>query len=231
MSIKTIWSMKAASLNMARPNRYEVEIIPPSALDLTNQKDLRKITLNCNSAEIPSRILGVVESRTGGPLRRLPYDRIYNPINIGFYADAELQEWNFFNTWMDLISEKQVPAWIDNPELLEQEGGAEQLEKSRFFEYYNDYIGQVTVGQLNMLSTQTRLVTMTECYPVNLSALTYSYENGDQVQTFTVSMQFREFTVESGIFSVANLTENIPGRVINTVKQSLGNANPGQTLF
>lgn len=223
MSIKSIYSMKVASIDMARPNRYEVEILPPASLDLSAEKDIRKISLNCNSAEIPGRILGLSDIRNaGGPIRRLPYDRIYNPVNVGFYADSELQEWNFFNSWMDLISEKKKTSntkstseavsdiFNSNPDTTEN--------NTRYFEYYNNYIGQITIAQLNMVSLSTKLVTLIEAYPVNLSAVAYAYENGDAVQTFNVSFQFREYTVKDGIFSIANLTENLPGKFLDLVK-------------
>ena len=205
MSLKTVYSMKAALIDYARPNRYEVEILPPDLpnLDLGKHKDLRKIMLNCNAAEIPGRILGVGESRVGGPIRRLPYDRIYNPVTLGFYSDVELQEWNFFNSWMDGISEKSIKQETDASNFAQ----TPSYNQTRYFEYYNNYIGQVSIGQLDMLSTQSRVIKLVEAYPVNISAISYSYESGDAVQTFNVTFQFREFKVEEGLLSLSTLTD------------------------
>ena len=217
MSIRTIWSMKAASLNFARQNRYEIEIIPPSGINLGDHKDMRKINFNCNAAEIPGRILAVAESRTAGPIRSQPYDRIYNPVTMGFYADENLAEWYFFNDWMDKISEKSKNRYSQDLSVVinEDVGIGETPKKTRNFEYYNDFIGQVTIGQLDMISSQTKMVKLVEAYPVNISPIMYGYDNSDAIQTFNVTFQFREYTVDTRSVAADILSSFVPAGAIS----------------
>ena len=193
-----------ASHGFSRPNRYWVLINPPRSMfnkenaeGRTFTKDMREMLLNCSQAVFPSKVYATAEHRIKGPLRKMPYDTIYNDVTFQFYNDGNFEERAFFEDWMNIIYKKQKGE----------------------FEYWDNYTTTIQVAQLNMQNRPVRKTTLFEAYPINISEIGLGYENQSQIQTFTVTFAYRDFESESikqtyrGIPEQTNGTGNIIDRI------------------
>jgi hypothetical protein len=178
----------------SRPNRFWV-LIPPPRIFLNQssgrveQKDLRQILLNCNNAVFPSKIMGTSEHRIKGSLRKMPYDIIYNDFTFSFYNDDAFSERAFFESWM--------------------KGMYKEGDNGYGFEYYENYITNITVAQLNIQNRAIRKTTIFEAFPINISEIGLGYENNDAVEVFTVTFAYKHF--ES--VSIKEPYQGIPGSI------------------
>ena len=95
----------------AHPNRYEVIINPPSLPSsssqqnmfsgMTNQSDLRRLSLRAASITLPGRNLATSQESNGyGPNREIVEGVTYaDDISINFQASSGLEERVFFENW------------------------------------------------------------------------------------------------------------------------------------
>jgi len=218
MSINTIYNFKAAVNDYARPNRYAVSL-PIKIVDWDKLKDPRKVALNCNSVTWPARNIGTIDDRITGPLVKVPYDRIYQPVTMSFYLDAEMREWEVFNTWMNNITEKQIDS--RNSDDI-QDGIPPQIIKSKYMEYYSRFTTDIEIAQVDMVGKKTRIVTLKEAYPISISEIGMAYESSDTISTFNVSLTYKYFESREGLFNLSTAFESLPSELFGFVKNSLG---------
>ena len=88
--------VKANILNgFARPNLFRVKI---AKINASYQADFR---INCYQAQIPGSNLATTDKDTG--FRSAAYHKLYADIILGFYCSENMQELNFFQSWIDQI--------------------------------------------------------------------------------------------------------------------------------
>ena len=151
---------------LARTNRFGVEFTPPAGI---NPGNLRKILLFCDTVQLPGINYSTVQNRTFGEFREVPYEKLYEPINLTFYVDNDMQVKKMFDDWMSLIS---------NPE-------------TRTYSYYNSYIAPKFVIEVQDINDKTRYqVELFEAYPKNLNSVNLDNASKD-VMKLTVNMQYK----------------------------------------
>jgi len=166
-----IATIKVAGL--AKPSKFEVSIAKPTVLNDTQyQEDInwRTMILYCEQAALPGLSYTTTQSRTFGEFREIPYERIFDPLQLTFYCDRDMWIKGFFDTWASKI----------------------QNTKTRTFSYYKDYTVEMTVVTLDSLNNRTYGVKLFECYPKQISAVQLSYEAKD-VMRLQVQMQYRYY--------------------------------------
>ena len=183
----------------AKPNRYRVEIFPPNTMingkkteegffaslvsDVTDYVtgkqhygDIRTINLNCSGVSMPGLSYATKEIRTAsGPLYKIPYDKIFEPITATFYLDVEHNSRRLFVEWMDAINKPSGQIEID----------------SNQFEFYNNYIGGMYIYQLDSNQLPSTWIDVKELYPSAISEIALAYENNAAIETFTVTFQYK----------------------------------------
>ena len=206
MAINSINNLIANIQEFAKPNRYEVSIFPPNTLIngniqklgyfedllksfndtvagyLTGEQrsygDQRAINLSCSAISMPGLSYATKDVRTGsGPLTKVPYDKIFEPIVATFYLDVEYNNRRFFLDWMELIN---------SPE-------GQKEANSNHYEFYENYIGGMYISQTDMNGLPSHMVYLEEMYPTAISEIALGYENGDAISTFTVTFTYRDF--------------------------------------
>lgn len=206
----------------AKPNRYEVSIFPPNAmLNGTVQKlgyfedllsslndtivgyitgeqnsygDQRAINLSCSAISMPGVSYATKDIRNGsGPLTKMPYDKIFEPIVATFYVDIDYNNRRLFLDWMELIN---------TPE-------GQKANNSNHFQFYENYIGGMYISQLDMNGLPSHVVYLEELYPTAISEIALGYENGDAVSTFTVTFTYRNFVQKHVNRLASTILDNI----------------------
>lgn len=156
---------------LQKPSKYEVTIGRPKIISNSkyqNSNEWRKMMLFCEQATLPGITYTTTQSRTFGEFREMPYERIFDPLQLSFYCDSKMWIKGFFDEWINSI----------------QDG------KSRVFNYYEKYTTQITVNTLDNEDNYTYGIELYECYPKSISAIQLDYGAKD-VMKLQVTMQYR----------------------------------------
>ena len=91
--------------DLARPARFDVEI--PVPLKLIMYRNLgQRLTLRCETAELPSRTLATTERKIYGPTEKHPYLTTYNESTLTSMVSDDMMEKKFYDAWLIIINPK-----------------------------------------------------------------------------------------------------------------------------
>ena len=165
----------------SRPSLYRVLITPPKELFTAYGSDsIQSIMLNCDSLSIPGYTLATKPHKTYGMAREFVYDKIpENPVTLTFYMSDKMQEFHFFNDWM------------------------QGIYKQGRVDYYDEYKSTMTIYQLSAqesgvdeedLSVMMK-IKLVDAYPKTIGSMPLGYENTG-IQKLSTDIQFRWATYE-----------------------------------
>ena len=136
---------KVKSNGLARTNRYVVYFSLPWESDSV----LRDTLLFCDQVQIPGTNFNTSDMRTYGEIRKAPYERLYEDINMSFYVDKEMKNKIMFDYWLNQIQ---------NP-------------NTRNFNYYDDYVTDIVI-EVQDLKNQSRYgIKLYEAFPKSIGAI------------------------------------------------------------
>ena len=185
-------------------NRYEVTFIPPVKI---GNNDLKSVMMYCDSLSLPGLNISTQQARTYGEVREMPYERLFDNVNMTFYVDNYMTSKHVFDIWL---------AAIQDP-------------STRQLSWYNDYITDMTITVLDKEDKPVYVVNLYECYPKSVSAITMDYSSKD-VMKLQVSMNYKYWTsssIEEGQSSVDSVIAPVSYNDINNdTNADLYNADP-----
>lgn len=174
MTMKTFLA-SVKSEGLMRGARFTVEMTPPKIF--ANKKlilgDMRKILLYCDATNLPGITLSTAQSRTFGEVREMPWEKMFDNINMSFYADNSMSVKMMFDSW---ITNVQDPI-------------------RRTFAYYDDYVTDIKITVLDTQDKARYAVTLYECYPKNVSPLSLDMASKDVLKV-QVSMNYKYWKSE-----------------------------------
>ena len=179
-------------------NRFSIEFnVPPSLQNFTG--DLQKVLLHCDAINLPGMSYSTNPSRIYGEIREMPWERMFDNININFYVDNSMDSKSIFDNWMNSI---QDPV-------------------TRQFNYYKEYITDMTIYIFDKEDKEQYRVKLFECYPKAISPIQMDYSAKD-VMMVAVSMNYKYWLSGSAIM------DNNNGLIVNG-KEALNSngAQPG----
>jgi len=132
---------------------------------------LRAINLFTSDVELPGRDINEVERRTEGELRSIGYLTSHQNLNISYYCTESLAEKEFFETWQDVVYNKDKVASV----------------------YYDDYKSRIEVIKYNAsFKKDVAKYQFNECYPTNIGAISLD-SIGDGVVKLQMQFKFRNY--------------------------------------
>lgn len=151
----------------ASANRYEIRIYGGSN---TSTDAPTEVVLNCSAVSVPGVNIGFTPYKryTVGISSNQPTSKTFTEMNLTFYETVFEKERKYFVDWMNRIFDS----------------------KTQRFNFYKDYVKNITVIQYDKRGNKTYEATMLECFPSNLSPLDKSYGAGDTIPQFNVNIQF-----------------------------------------
>lgn len=154
---------------MVKPNRFLVEIYPPSSYVQEYSIDiLRYLT---QGAKIPDRTCGEIEMKYHGMTLKLPGDYTHDDLSLTFFNYYDWTPRNFFEDWMNLIQ---------NVGDVNQRSDASSL-----------FDAGITVKQIGLREDEVLAsYVFYDVFPKNLAAIELGMDNTDQVETFTVDFAY-----------------------------------------
>lgn len=183
--------------NFARENRFEVVITSPRNLSTTTEEN-EKLKFYCQSASLPGISLMTQEVYTFGESREVIYNRNYDPVQLEFLVDNQMNVKWFFDRWMEKIVDP----------------------KSRVMSYYNDYVTSIEIAQLDY-SEEEKVkykVMLHECFPKTIDAVQYSAESKNHVK-LRVTLAYKFWTVVDGPKVNGQTDRDVPNQGSNDTPQ------------
>ena len=163
----TIMEFKAEmSKGFARPNLFKVAI---SKVQSSKQPLYQ---MSCFQAQIPGHNIATTDKDIG--FRSIAYQRIYSDVILGFYVDGDLNQLDFWQGWIDQIIDKNT----------------------NWHEYYDNYVGVVTITQENRFGHPVATWTLHDAYPKQIDPIQLDYGTNDAVMTCNATITYRYFSVE-----------------------------------
>ena len=175
----------------ALANRFRVDIVPPSKIFLNAASLTKKLSFQCEAAELPGRTLATLDARTYGPTKKYPYQTTYNDLSLTFICmgnttsgpNTGLWEKTFFDTWMNYIN----PTDLYN------------------FRYKSDYQTEITIHHYDTYSSreaennfenqfldETYSVDFFEVFPISVNQLQLGWAD-DSVLKLTVTFAYTKW--------------------------------------
>lgn len=164
---------------VAKTNRFFVELTLPQ--DLMNMGEIRdnarKIALFCDQAQIPGVSFTTAPVRSFGESKEVPYEKLYEPIQLSFYVDNDFIVKKLFDSWMNLI----------------QDGG------TRTFRYPSSYLARsINIIVISNNEKERYLVTLHNVYPKAVAPIQLDYASRDLMKiNVTLSYQYSTMTALS----------------------------------
>jgi len=154
----------------------EVQYFPKqSELLAVQQANSKRVQAFCSNISMPERTAVSKAIKHNGPKRNFVYDYSSQPITATFYTDKFLRERSYFELWQQCAFST----------------------KTHNYNYYDNYVSDVNIFQLGQFASQqerddiTYAVKLFDCYPKTISEVQYSHAPSPDVQTFTVTFDFR----------------------------------------
>ena len=139
---------------LSKNNRYAVMFgnIPWADASL-----IKNTVMFCDQVQLPGTNFNTSDTRTFGEIRKAPYERLYEDINMSFYVDTAMTVKLLFDNWMTYI----------------QDPG------TRNFNYYDDYTADIVIEVQDVKNQSRYAVKLFEAYPKSIGAIQLDQGNKD----------------------------------------------------
>lgn len=196
---------------LARNNRFIVGIFanPNSRImNLGENNWMRDALLLCDQVQIPGTNFNTADMRTFGEIRKTPYERLYDDVNISFYVDTQMTVKLLFDNWMTYI----------------QDPG------TRNFNYYDDYVSDIVIEVQDTKNQSRYGIKLFEAYPKSIGAIQLDHSNKD-IMKLSVNFAYKYYHIGAqeventdaadGGFSPYNFLGDTPSQYTPIYNQSL----------
>ena len=68
----------------------------------------RNLAFLCNQAQLPGRAFATMEYTTHGPIRKVPYQNIYDDVVLSFYVREDMGVKELFQEWQNFICDNNA---------------------------------------------------------------------------------------------------------------------------
>lgn len=155
----------------ARPNQFRVSLKFPEQIK-TGLMASEKAQFLCSGASLPASTIQNIELRYRGRQVNVSGEREFEPWTITVYNDTDFAIRNAFEEWSNLVAKYGETCGTTNP-----------------LNYQTDAI----VEQLSRCDDVLKSYQFIDVYPTTVSEIELNFENGTQIETFTVTLQYNYF--------------------------------------
>lgn len=131
--------------------------------------DSAKVSMLCNSAQIPGLNIMTTDIRYYGEATERPHGITYGPLNLTFYLDNDLAPKRYFEEWMNQVYSRD----------------------KRSLNYYDIYTRDVEVVIYNKAEEEIDRIKFLECYPKLMSDVNLSYDSNGAAVVLSVTLVYK----------------------------------------
>jgi len=182
----TQFKAEVRTRGLARTNRYRA-IIPVPVSNL-GSADKQLISLFCDSVSLPGINLSTTPQRVFGEVREMPYEKIYDPVQMTFLVDSQMVIKSAFDSWIGMVI---------NP-------------NRRTVQYYDTYTTTIELYVVTVDQQEPYRITLYEAYPKSLGSIAMGAENRE-VMRLPVTFQYKYWKAESVKLKASQIiTQSMP---------------------
>lgn len=153
----------------ARANRFGVLVSPPKLVGDADFTD-RDLFLYCDAAQIPGLNFASTQARTYGEFREMPYEKLFDTVQLSFYVDNQMYVRRFWEQWINKIQDPY----------------------SRHLGYYKDYVSTVHIYVYDVNNNNRYAITLVDAYPKTIAAIQLESTSRDLMK-IAVTIQYKYF--------------------------------------
>lgn len=160
---------------MAKTQFFTTQLTLPSALTKLEpiRSNMNKIILFCDQAQLPGLSFSTAQVRSYGEFKEVPYEKLFEPVTLSFYVDADMVVKKLFDEWMGLVQ---------NP-------------NTRDFNWPNTYLTDSIDIIVSDAKDQDRYkVTLRKAYPKAVAPVQLDYA-GKDVMKLSVTFSYQYATM------------------------------------
>ena len=181
----------------ARPNLFEVVLTDVPNFPSWNKNEFKFM---CKAASLPASTIANIDVPFRGRIFKVAGDRTIETWSTTIINDENFQFRNGFEEWMQQISRLENNLGTTNPASYMTNATVIQLGKG-VVEGADDATGSVASGNNNakyggndQTVVELARYQFQDIFPTNISAIDLSYDNGDQIEEFTVEFQVNSYS-------------------------------------
>jgi len=169
----------------ARPNLFEVELTAfPGGIGW----DAETFQFMCKAAAIPASNIASVDVPFRGRIFKVAGDRTIDPWTITVINDENQAIRRAFEQWVELMARLDNNIGATQPAAYMSNATVYHLGRGSTMASINNE------GEENVIIAQYQFI---DIFPTNVSQIDLSYENGDQIEEFTVEFQVNNILASS----------------------------------
>ncbi len=111
LDMNTFWAKMDGHNGIVSAARYVVRLMPVNGIGANNwlllngfSSIMNDLTYLCDSAELPGRAFDTFAYRYYGPTHHVPFQTVYEDIDLTFICRQNMRERAFFDDWMEIIN-------------------------------------------------------------------------------------------------------------------------------
>ena len=220
-TLDEILGMGRSDNGIARQNKYEVTLFPPTGQagsrgkssnifskimgEILGDGTVRATGLKCEQIELPGRTIDTTpDTNIYGPERNIATGYTFADITATFQLSTDLREKKYFESWQRLTFNPQTFA----------------------MGYYDDYIGSVDIHTMDEQNNKRYGVKLVECFPKSIGAQQLSYA-GTGYLTVAIVFSYRYWKNLTDEATLPKpLLDRIAERAVNTVTRRITSQIP-----
>jgi hypothetical protein len=142
---------------------------------IINGGDARLLALLCNQAQLPGRAFATTEYTTHGPIRKIPYQNVYDDLVFSIFCRDDMGVKETFQEWQNFICDNNT---------------------SNEFSYFEDYVSDVIIEQFRADGKSKYAVKLIDAYPVMVAPLQLDWATQNGFHNLQVTMAYRYWREE-----------------------------------
>ena len=154
-----------------------------------------RLNLAIESTAMPGRSISTATYKIAGPKQEMPYELLYNnEIQMVFRVGEDMFEKLVFEDWMNRVAPYN----------------------NGFINYYNSFVQEISITQLDRSDNEVLKVILHECYPKVMTDLDLSGLKNDESHSLSVGFAYKDYSI----------LNYVP--YVQKIKQPLLSGNPYQ---
>jgi len=170
--LTTIDSFRNNLKSIVRPNRFLVNVFPPSSL--TEEISTEDLKFYATSATIPDRAFNEIELKYYGMTYKMPAAEIIQDLVINFLYDEDWEVRQLFEDWAQLVNNRN------------------DAKKGFLKDLYDEC--HIDVNQLDLQGNIIQTYIFKYCYPKHVDQTELNQETPDTIATFQVTFGYSYWT-------------------------------------
>jgi hypothetical protein len=166
MSITTDFYRDLFQKGIQRSHSFNVDITLPASM---GSSDNLRVRAEFTSIQTPALLTAIY--RHGNTYLKVPLEREFEQITIGFLPDSSLSQHHVLTRWLDHIIYSHNLTAID---------------------YYDNYLGEIVITMYDVNNKETSAFKLFEVSPTNITAIDINKTIKDDVARFTAGFNYNK---------------------------------------